>query len=292
MSQPEPLPPQPQEDRFDWRAELTGLCCMLALVLCFHSFVAKPFYIPSASMAPNLWVGDRLVVSKYAYGWNWTSPSFHILGRGDWRVMPRTPEYGDIVIVVPRGSDVDYIKRVVALPGDRIALKHGQIILNGHPVPQAMEPPVDIPLDALASEEDPTPCVGYGFDGLLARKPSGQMVCQLPVMRETMPNGASYDIIEHMDQPQDHMHEIRVPAGHVFLMGDNRDHSADSRFALADHGLGGPVPISDIGGRAEFTTFSIDGSATGNPLSWPGALRKHRAWRTLRPPLDHGGKTQ
>ncbi len=281
-----------QEDRFDWLAELKGVLAMLALVLCFHSFVAKPFYIPSASMAPNLWVGDRLVVSKYAYGWNWTSPSFHILGRGDWRLLPKTPEYGDIVIVVPRGTSVDYIKRVVALPGDRIAVRNGQIVLNGRPVPQAMEPPVDLPLDALASDEDPTPCIGYGFEGLLARKPSGAMVCQLPVLRETMPNGASYDIIEHMDQPQDHMREIQVPAGHVFLMGDNRDHSADSRFSLEDRGLGGPVPISDIGGRAEFTTFSLDGTATHNPLTWLGALRKHRAWRTLRPPLDHGGPIQ
>ena len=187
--------------------------------------------------------------------------------------------------MVPRGTNIDYIKRVVALPGDRIALKNGQIILNGHPVRQAMEPPIDLPLDALASDEDPTPC----GDGLLSRKPSGAIVCELPVLRETMPNGASYTIIEHSDQPQDTMHEIRVPQGHVFLMGDNRDHSADSRFSLEDRGLGGPVPLSDIGGRAEFLTFSLDETVRSNPLTWLGALRKHRAWRTLRPPLDHGG---
>jgi signal peptidase I len=282
--------PTATAERFDWKAELRGLLAMLVAVLCFHSLVAKPFYIPSSSMVPNLWVGDRLVVSKYAYGWNWASPSFHVLPRGGWRVWPKTPEYGDIVIVVPRGQDVDYIKRVVALPGDRIAVRNGQIILNGHGVPQAMEPPVDIPLDAIGSEEDPDPCTGYGFEGMLVRLPSGAQVCEMPAYRETLPNGASYTIVDHMDQPLDHMAEIRVPAGQVFLMGDNRDHSADSRAPLAERGLGGPVPISDIGGRAEFTTFSLDGSVTRNPLSWIGALRKHRAGRTLRPPLDHGGK--
>jgi signal peptidase I len=141
----------------DWWAEVRGLGGMLLAVLAFHSFIAKPFYIPSASMLPGLWVGDHLVVSKYPYGWNWASPSFHILPRGDWRIWRGTPDYGDIVIVVPRGHPGDdYIKRVVARPGDRIALRHGQIILNGHPVPQAVEPPAEIPLDAIRGDEDPT----------------------------------------------------------------------------------------------------------------------------------------
>ena len=300
----EPQAPQPAErpaDRpaesasparaegLDWKAELRGLLLMLAAVLAFHSLVAKPFYIPSASMAPNLWVGDRLVVSKYPYGWNWASASFHLLPRGPGRIWPGTPEYGDIVIVVPRGSTSDYIKRVVALPGDRIAVVNGQIVLNGKPVPQAVEPPQALPLDALRSPEDPEPCTGWGYDGLLAREPSGKVACELPVLRETMPNGATYRIIDHMDQAYDHMAEIRVPPGHVFLMGDNRDASADSRVPLAERGLGGPVPLSDIGGRAEFTTFSLDGSESLNPLSWWRALRGARAWHSLRPPLDRAG---
>ena len=104
-----------------WR-EIKGLLWVLLAVLAFHSFIAKPFYIPSESMMPNLLVGDRLVVSKYPYGYNWSSLSFHPLGRGDWRLFPGTPEYGDIVIPLPPHEDVDYIKRVVALPGDRIAV--------------------------------------------------------------------------------------------------------------------------------------------------------------------------
>jgi len=274
----------------DWKGELRGLLMMLVAVIAFHSLIAKPFYIPSASMAPNLWVGDRLVVAKYPYGWNWASASFHLAPRGPWRIWPRDPEYGDVVIVVPRGSTSDYIKRVVALPGDRIAVVNGQIVLNGKPVPQAVEPPLALPLDALRSPEDPDPCTGWGYDGMLAREGSGRVTCELPILRETLPNGATYRVIDHMDQAYDHMPEIKVPAGHVFLMGDNRDASADSRVSLADRGLGGPVPLSDIGGRAEFTTFSLDGSESLNPASWWRALRGARAWLTLRPPLDQSGK--
>ena len=280
-------PPAATPEKIDWLAEIRGLAGMLLAVLAFHSFIAKPFYIPSASMVPNLWVGDHLVVSKYPYGWNWASASFHVLPRGDWRIWPGTPEYGDVVIIVPRGRpNEDYIKRVVALPGDRIALHNGQIILNGHPVPQAVEPPAEIPLDAIGSDEDPYPCEGPGFIGMKTRTPAGQDVCEMPALRETMPNGASYLVVDHMDRSTDHMDEITVPAGHVFVMGDNRDHSADSRVPLDERGLGGPVPISDIGGRAEFITHSFKGTTSLNPLTWWNGLRSGRAWHSLRPSID------
>ena len=267
----------------DWLAEIRGLALMLLAVLAFHSFVAKPFYIPSISMMPNLLVGDRLVVSKWPYGWNWSSASFHVLPRGTWRVMGSTPEYGDIVIVVPPNRTDDLIKRVVALPGDRIAVVNGQIVLNGKPVPQTVEPPVRLAADdALVC--DGRPCL-EAFDQYRQRDASGKDVYELPTFRETLPNGATYQIIDHVDQDLDHMPEIKVPDGHVFLMGDNRDHSADSRAPLWENGLGGPVPLSDIGGRAEFITFSLNGTESWNPLSWWDALRSGRAWTSLRPAI-------
>ena len=135
---------------------------MLLAVLAFHTFVAKPFYIPSGSMEPNLLVGDRLVVSKYPYrlelglglACRGTSQ------RGTWRIAPKTPEYGDIVIAVPPDKNEDYIKRVIGLPGDTIAVVNGQIILNGKPVPKELEPPVQIPADAQVCEDGQSVPVG------------------------------------------------------------------------------------------------------------------------------------
>ena len=287
-----PAPAAPA--RVNWWHELRGLALMLMGVLAFHSFVAKPFYIPSISMMPGLLVGDRLVVSKYPYGWDWSSLSFHLLPRGERRVLGATPQYGDIVIVVPRNRKEDLIKRVVALPGDRIAVIDGRIRLNGRVITRGSNPPVRVPADdkLQCDGQEPGHCYD-GFEQFRTRLPSGREVYELPTYRETLPNGASYQVIDYTDQPLDYYGEIVVPQDHVFLMGDDRDRSADSRAPLYTDfmgnpggGLGGPVPLSDIGGRAEFITFSLDGSQGWNPLGWWNALRKDRTFSSLRPRME------
>lgn len=261
----------------DWWAELRGIVWLVLAVLGFHSFVAKPFYIPSESMMPGLLVGDRLVVTKYPYGYSFVTPTFHLLPPFPGRLFGSLPQRGDVVIVTPPGTKTDYIKRVIGLPGDTIAVREGVVYLNGKPIPRHAAGTHDIPVDAN------TRCDADHYPGLLATAAGGRHVCRLPIFRETLPNGRSYDTVDKGWSPGDNYSEIRVPKDRVFLMGDNRDNSADSRFSIAQNGLGGPVPWENIGGRAEFITFSLDGSASWNPLSWPGSFRSGRAGASLHP---------
>ena len=167
----------------------------------------------------------------------------------------------------------------MGLPGDTVEVRGGRLILNGIPVRQQRLPNRLVPVDGNA------PCGFEQFAGRLVQQGDRSFACSLPIVRETLPNGATYETVDLGQSIGDDYPPVKVPADHVFLMGDNRDRSADSRFALGpvENGLGGPVPWENIGGRAEFITFSLDGSASWwNPISWLTSLRSGRAGSSLR----------
>ncbi len=264
------------DDKINWWEEIKGIAFLILLVLGVHSFVAKPFYIPSISMMPSLLVGDRLLVSKFPYGYSWVSPTFHIMPESEGRIFGSMPKRGDVIIFSPEGKDEDWIKRVIALPGEVIEVKNGQPFINGKPVRQEAMPQLLLPVDAN------NPC-GFGAFPGANSVVDGKRVCAVNIVRETLPNGVSYDTIDATRSINDNFGPYRVPKDRVFVMGDNRDNSSDSRVDAALGGLGGAIPWSNIGGRAEFITFSLDGTTGLNPATWFSSMRSGRAGTGLRP---------
>ena len=258
---------------------LRDIVVILILVLGIHSCVAKPFYIPSDSMMPILRNGDRLIVSKYPYGWSYASVSFHLAPKKPGRWFGKLPERGDIVVLEHPVTRVDYIKRVIGLPGDTIELRGGALIINGKPIKREVQPMLSVPVDANMPGSDSS------LGRFVTRDAAGKAVLELPIVRETLPGGATFDTIDMgPGYLTDDYGPITVPADHLFLMGDNRDGSADSRVPVDRKGLGGPVPFDAIAGRAEIISIPTDGTAEWyNPLSWFEALRPGRAGTNLRP---------
>jgi signal peptidase I len=228
------------------------------IAVCIRSFAYEPFNIPSASMLPTLLVGDYLFVSKFTFGYSRYSLPFGLpLIPG--RLFESPPERGDVAVFkLPRDNSTDYIKRVIGLPGDRIQVIHGVLHLNGQAVPRRQ-------VEDYVHHDD------YGQN-----RHDRQYV-------ETLPNGKSYRIIEITDTSEtDDTQEFLVPAGHYFMMGDNRDNSTDSRIR-PDRGGVGYVPAVNLVGRADFLFFSHNGSARFWEIwNWPFAIRYSRMFSVVQ----------
>jgi signal peptidase I len=260
------------------RAERGGTLRFIVIVAIlawlFRSFVFAPFSIPSGSMLPALHIGDYLVVEKWPYGFSRYSFPFRFPPfKG--RILAHLPERGDVVVFVPPGEEgEDYVKRVIGLPGDTIELRGGRLILNGHPVGQ------DDPLPVALRVSPNSPCRHITPSGISAIQ--GEANCAYGSYRETLPNGASYRTFDQVSGGiADDFPATVVPADHVFLMGDNRDDSLDSRFSVDEGGIG-PVPVENLVGRATVLFWSTDGSASYlKPWTWFSALRRERIGHSL-----------
>ncbi len=231
----------------------------LLIAMVVRIFFFQPFTIPSASMEPNLYEGDYIVVSKWSYGYSrhsmpWSPPLF------EGRILSHMAERGDIVVFKRPNNDgqgyTDYIKRIIGLPGDTVQMIANRLYINGEVVP-------DVVVEAAQ--------VRGAFQG------------QTPIqLRETLPGGHEFRIQDFgPGSPSDDTDAFTIPEGHYFVMGDNRDDSMDSRYVWEAGGVG-LVPHENLVGKAQVILFSwTPGASLGNPVSWFSNARTERFFTDL-----------
>ena len=265
--------PAKQEDSF-----FVFLIKLVAIVVIFRSFFFSPFNIPSESMLPRLENGDYLLAAKWPYGYSSYSLPFSLpLIPG--RILPGQPARGDVVLFkAPPPNEVDYIKRVIGLPGDTVQMVDGVLHLNGVAVGMQRLPDFEVAVTAN------THCYLPQFE---ATKADGTRICHYPMYRETLPGengkpGKVHNILDLGATPQDNTQPVVVPEGSLFLMGDNRDNSMDSRFpAVPNEGIG-LVPQANLVGRATVLMWSTNGGVVWyEPWTWFTAARWNRIGGTF-----------
>jgi signal peptidase I len=236
-----------------WRSQFIQLIGIVLAVFLAKGALAEPFYVPSGSMEPTLQIGDALLATKFAYGYSTASLPIQINLPETGRVFGATPKRGDVVVFRwPGDRSQAWVKRVVGLPGDRIQMRQGQLFINGEPA--LLKP------DGIGQAEDDNGAV----------EPAARYI-------ETLPGGVSHEILKLRDNGRlDNTPEVTVPPGRLFVMGDNRDNSADSRVPLRDGGVG-MLPMDDLVGRADAVVASWDLGIRNQPVStWLSGFRFSR----------------
>jgi signal peptidase I len=241
-----------------WRGQLVQMAAIVLLVLVAKGAVAEQFYVPSPSMEPTLLIGDALLASKYPYGYGAASLPIHVAYTGSGRVFGAMPKRGDVVVFRwPGDPSQAWVKRVVGLPGDRIQMRQGQLFINGNPV--ALKP------DG----------IGQVGDDNGGAEPARRYV-------ETLPGGVSHTIFKMTDNGRlDNTLEVTVPKDRLFVMGDNRDNSADSRVPLSEGGVG-LLPTDNLVGRVDAIVGSWDFATKSQPVwTWLSGFRVARFFTSV-----------
>ena len=256
--------PAPRRRSGEWASTLRFLLLIGLAVYLLRAFVVSSFSIPTGSMRPGLIEGDYLFVAKWPYGYSRASlPGGPPVGEG--RLWGRLPERGDVVVFKHPVTGADWIKRVVGLPGDRVAVRAGALLLNGAPVPR------DRIADWTLELSPNAPCRPQG-----ERVREAATACHYPRYRETYSDDVEAMVLDQGDRQGDERDETVVPPGQLLVMGDNRDDSLDGRFAPEVGGVG-LLPVDRLVGRAAMVFFSTDGSAEWlKPWTWVTAARPER----------------